>query len=673
MAPTPSLLNWLLLLCLISPALAQPQAIPSEPPIVIETAVPEPLLPWLPWVTRDLEHLACPPGPTGLRICAWPGRLSLGYDRDGALFSQNWRLYAPAQVPLPGDHASWPDGVSVDGQPALVYPRGGRPGLWLEAGHHTVTGVLSWQRVPNTLTVPEGTSSVWLSGPDGRPAPARWTRDGQVWLGAGPPADVVPEDRLSLRLYRRLIDELPPRLETLLVLEVAGRTREQLLTGLLPQSLVAVELNSPLPARWEGDQGLRLTLRPGHWRVTLTARGDSTTPLESIGPTSNSPAPDGEVWAFQARPELRRVTVSGGAVLDPSSTGLPGEWQSLPAYLLLAGEQLTFATEQRGSPLPPDNRLTLQRELWRDLDGPGWTFRDRIGGELNRHWRLEAGAALELGRAVAGGEPRVLTRLGEDGQEGVELRRHRLQLLAEGRLAPDAELPANGWNETMSDVGLRLHLPPGWQLLHVSGARVGDSWTVRWSTLDLFLLIVLAYGAWRLWGPLWAVLLGAVLVLTLQAPAAVWPWVLLLVAAGLLRALRGRTRLRRAAGWLRAFALVALVLTAVPFLAGELRLGLYPQLDRPVMGPIAAEKAALEDFAAGAPRSAAPLPGALEQELALRSQQAASEPVAPPPRFDPDAQIPTGPGVPDWQGRVHSLSWTGPVVAEQTFAVVLLS
>jgi hypothetical protein len=63
----------LLSLAWISPAIAQPPAIP------------EPLAPWVGWVLDSHPDLACPLV-DGQRFCAWPGRLALELEDDGGMF-----------------------------------------------------------------------------------------------------------------------------------------------------------------------------------------------------------------------------------------------------------------------------------------------------------------------------------------------------------------------------------------------------------------------------------------------------------------------------------------------------------------------------------------------------------------------------------------------------------
>ena len=86
----------------------------AEP--LAEREVPDALRPWIAWVLHGHEDAACPvlSGQGEGRECAWPARLTLQVDDGGGRFSQEWRVYRDALVPLPGDDTRWPEGVTVD-------------------------------------------------------------------------------------------------------------------------------------------------------------------------------------------------------------------------------------------------------------------------------------------------------------------------------------------------------------------------------------------------------------------------------------------------------------------------------------------------------------------------------------------------------------------------------
>ena len=658
--------------------------------------VPDALQPWIGWVlAQDPEH-GCPflTG-VGERRCVWSGPLALDVDAGGARFTQNFEVFGRgAWVTLPGDAALWPEATRVDGQPLAVVPAPGvgSPASWLARGRHQIDGRLRWHASrPALLPIPSDTALVALTL-DGSEvaAPAR-DGSGRLWLAARA-SEPAPEDHLEVLVYRRVVDEIPLQLDTRLLLRVAGRAREIALGPVNPEGFVPLALEGDLPARLESDGRLRVQLRPGEHTIAVRARHEG--PVAALSPPARGEAPwaPEEVWVFDARPDLRIVAVEGVAAIDPNQTELPPEWRQLPAYLLRPGDTMQLDERRRGDPDPVDH-LSLDRTLWLDFDGAGLTFRDTINGRLRRTSRLEMPAPSQLGRAAVGGRDWFLTRLGDGGATGVEVPPGDVTLEAEGRIenAEPSALPAVGWSNGFDQLSGRLLLPPGWSLLHAFGVdRASPSWVTSWTLLDFFLVLIAASAAARLWGPAWGALALATLVLTWVEPAAPrWVWLGALAGEALVRVLRsGRANV--VARGLRGVAWLLLALQVVPYAVGELQRGLHPSLARPFsversrFGLVEAKRAqpdevrsmeagsyanegAEEEMAVPEPPAAAPAP------LRYIDTKRLASPRRDLRALDPDARIPTGPGVPTWEWRRVDFEWSGPVEAHQQLRLWLIS
>lgn len=253
--------------------------------------VPAALEPWIPWVLEGRDPRPCPVDPmasipagsaAGLdagvgdatdRLCAWPGRLHLELSSVGGRFAQRWQVYAESWVPLPGDAEVWPQDTESAEGPLAVVLREGRPTVKLPPGEYAITGRFDWGQRPEGLPLPPETGLVSLVL-DGEPVVTpRRERDGRLWLGDPGLAGLGEEgDRLRIQVYRRIDDDLPLRLNTRLVLEVAGRAR---LVTLGPVSLpggIPLRVQSPIPSRLDADGRLQLQVRPGSWVVELEAQ-----------------------------------------------------------------------------------------------------------------------------------------------------------------------------------------------------------------------------------------------------------------------------------------------------------------------------------------------------------------------------------------------------------------
>jgi hypothetical protein len=698
---TPLRRTWLLLVLLL-PLCAGPLALAAEPP-----GVPDALAPWVDWVLEDADRRACALAGDGQRLCAWPGPLSLTLDSSGGRFEQHWALAAEDWVPLPGGGALWPEQVVSDAEPVAVVERDGVPSVRLGPGSHRLSGRFSWPRRPRLLPVPAQTGLLALSI-DGE-AVASPRRDARgLWLGEAAGGEPAAEpDALTLEVMRRIDDDIPLRVRTLLALDVAGQARELQLGPVLLPGGIALAVDSPLPARLlDGDDAglLQIQVRPGRWELTIDSHHPG--PVTALSLSAREPPwPAREVWAFAARPQLRQVELTGADALDPRQTRLPAAWQQLPAYLLRPGETLTLTELRRGA-LGVD-RVQLQRDLWLDFDAKAFSLRDRLSGRLEQRWRIDAEPVLQLGQVQVDGEPRFITTLDSgDGQgadapalAGVEVRQGRLDLLADARIEHGpvgfaVDLPAAGWALPLDAISTRLYLPPGWDLFAAGGVdNLPDSWLARWTLLDIFLVLVLTLAIGRLWGWPWGLLGLVTLVLIWPEPGAPrWIWLHILVAAALLRVLpvdadrSGFPALRRLLQLYYRAALVVLALIALPFLVTQVRDGLFPQLDHRGGGggawvSGAARPSAAEPFADAVPAEVSS-EGARAAGKGLSASARATSTAPPPaaapagkplPTLDPNARVQTGAGVPNWGWRSFTLAWSGPVAAEHQVRLWLIS
>ncbi len=717
-----TILLFVLALLLVGAPRAARAAAPLDP-----KAVPEPLKPWTAWALDGKDDALCPLffGHADVSRCAWPARLSLTLDDHGGRLSQSWHVEGLVKrwVQLPGDEKRWPQDVKVDGARAIVLSQAGGPSVQVGPGDHVITGSFVWDAMPESLHVPPETGLLEL-GLRGAAVvfPNRDTQ-GTVWLQK---ASTNEEgDALSFVVHRKVIDDIPLSLLTRIEVRVAGKSREELLGKTLPAGFVPLSLESPLPARLEPDGRLRVQVRPGVYAIELTAR--SPGPVRSI----TRPAPEGpwregdEIWVFEAKNDYRVVSVEGISSIDPQQTTLPDGWKQLPAYPMKVGATLELVEKRRGDADPPPNQLALERTLWLDFDGSGYSVRDHLTGSLNRDSRLSMTPPTILGRVSVGGRDQFITHLAADpSRTGVEVRQGDIRVDADSRIAGNpSDIPAVSWAHDFHQVQGTLHLPPGWRLLHAAGVDdVPDTWLRRWSLLQLFLGLIVAIGIGRLYGVRWGAVAAAMLLLTLpEADAPRWSWLAVLVLEALTRVVP-RGRVRQLLGGARVAAVLLVTLFALPFLVQNIREGMYPALVSPEARVGANDTglyATLDEERNGdqkeggtgtrargetvAPASPPP-PPAVDAPAPLAQAPAAADrdsraggklkdtidgKVAPAgssvgwggsggyyrtenaETYDPSAVVQTGPGLPHWTWSTIPLRWSGPVASAQRLHLYL--
>ena len=651
--------------------------------------VPDALQGWERWVAQGYEYRRCPfffdrdAEDRDNFVCAWPGQLTLDIDADGGRFSQTWTVYEEdAWLQLPGDAAHWPDAVTVDGSAALVVDRLGSPAVRLAPGRYRIQGSFAWNERPGILRVPESIGLIRLSVDGNRVE--RPERNGSGLFLGERQRDTRTRDSIDAEVYRMVHDEVPTRLTTLLRIDVAGGVREELFGPVLPDGFVPMTIDSQLPARLEADGQLRVQVRPGRWEIALGARADAVLNDVGLG-EAGSNLPRTEIWSYMANERLRVTAADGAPPVDPRQAQVPPNWQHLPAFRLDAGGVLTINERSRGN-VATENDLNLDRTLWLDFDGGGFVVRDRITGTMRSEWRLDMAPPYRLLSAVEAGESLLITNGNEPGQTGVELRQSGLQLNGIGRSDTRASMPVSGWDARFASVGTRLNLPPGHKLLAAPGARAPGSWVSQWQLLDFFLVLIITIAAWRLFGRSAGII--ALLALTLsfhEIDAPAWLWLNLLVAIALMR-VAPPGRLRQAVLAYQGVSVVLLVIMLVPFVAGQLRIAIYPQLEpqygadySPSVFPAAQVQ---EDVQFEAPartserqvmlgRDAA-APEILEEITVTGSKSQAIYSARRYSRFAPNAIVQAGPGVPSWQWNSYRLHFSGPVDADQAMRLVIL-
>jgi hypothetical protein len=653
--------------------------------------VPPVLHEWEPWVLHDHPSHRCPwlapgnPADDSQHVCAWPGPLELSVDAQGGRFSQHWRVDAESWVALAGDAIHWPEHVTVDGAPAALVDRDGVPSLRLGTGTHAVTGEFRWSQRPEVLPVPAAVGLVTLIVGGTRVAAPQRSPQG---LFLGRRAAAREEDRLDVRVFRKLTDDQPSRLLTRLTLSVAGEAREIRLPDVLPQGFVPSAIDSTLAARLDPDHALRIQVRPGRFTVDVDARGPS--PVAAVtGAARPAPWPAQEIWSFASVDRLRVAAVEGVPSVDPSVADVPEDWRALPTYVVAPGATLRLAERSRGLTATDGNQLRLARRIWLDFSGDAYTVEDQIAGTMRHDWRLDLAAPYALQSARTGDTPLLVTQGSAASTAGVEWRAPKVAATTVARVPRGlGALPATGWQQRFAAVSGTLMLAPAYRLIAAIGPDAAPgAWIERWHLLDIFVVLLTTVTAWRLYGWRVATLALAALTLTHHEPGApTWLWLNALAALALVHSAPEGKPLRVASVY-RLLALGAVALVLVPFTINQVRLAVYPQLEVPrVQPPMLAQMVAPEPeppmdlkLAAPPPPPAAMAPrNAGEPVSAARSVKAEAEleeaiimSRSRAAEYEPGAVTQSGPGLPNWRYSVYPFSWSGPVEARETVRFVV--
>ncbi len=679
-----------------------------------EVYVPDALKPWVPWVMAKHGELQCS-SVEGSRVCHWPGQMTLEVDdRRGVFTLEAFVQRDGTRVALPGGARHWPQDVRVNGAAAMVFEaQKDVPLIELGRGRSVITGRFDWKSAPEVLQLPADVAVVSLTLDGKHVAWPRHDETGKLWVKEASAASVGEADTIRASVYRHIVDDIPIKVITALELNVAGRAREVSLGKPLIDGGVPVAITGALPTQISADGEVKVYVRPGTYVIDITSYYDS--PLEKIVvPERSKEFFDAtEYWVWTPDEALRSVELGGLLTIDPSRTTLPERWRGKTTLSARAGDTLELKMTRRGQPDQPPNQVRLNRTLWLDIDGEGYTIKDRLTGQFHQGWRLNYGAEHgELGRVMdrANNEALLITTdLGARTLRGVELRNARLDVEAEVRLEDArSELPAVGWEHDVQQLDATLMMPPGWGVLAAQGVdEMSGTWVDSWDLFEFFVVLMIAFVMGKLFGWQWGVVSALALVLSHgQEGAPRYVWFHIMAVLALLRVLPNKLWLRIPAYTYLGLSFVMLISTFGYYAHQQIRGGLNPQVmtssttffdgdfggmheerfiefeqDEHAQGEGNAPGLTLEDGIVMNSRESSmssrdvsstisPLNGKGDAKKGgkhnYRWQQIQQQ-------IDPKEVVQTGPGLPNWSWQSWRMTWNGPVASDHRIKLWLIS
>lgn len=642
-----------------------------------------PMEKWESWVLEDRHQHHCPwvMAKGNDKACIWPGKLALKVDDKGGTFNYDVDVYEKtAFIALPGNADHWPSSVIVNGKPAPIVERKKLPHIAISTGQHKVFGNFKWSKRPGQLAIPQDAAIISLLV-DGESRVVD-RRNGQlIFSSKSDSTQQKANDSLSLEVFRLLSDGVPVTMATHITLSVSGKAREVTFGSVMLAGTEVLDIRSPVPARIEADGTMRVQVTPGEHTIQVLSRFIAS-PDSIITKKLTKEWPDSEYISFKSATAIRQAKLSGPVSIDTTQISIPGEWEEYPTYRMGDGETLSIETEFRGDHSPSANELNVKRDLWLDFDGDGITGLDRINGEMNKGWRLNAAKGTRIGRATVDEEPVLITQ--DESLEGIEVRSPTIELEAVTRIESTSGFSASGWDARADQYSATLHLPPGWRVLHASGIdQVWGTWLSQWDLWDVFLVLIIISATRKLIGTPAAVLAGGAFLIALHEPGTpllIIP--LLLVVIALLPVVSGKVKsVLRSAGILLG---VALALSVITFAVSTFRLAIYPSLERTEIGTYNQHRYNSSFVSAESAAAAAPI----ADDMALSENKGrtlsrvkkmdveevivtatASKREQTLYQVTENDRVQTGPGLPTWIWNSVGFRSSGPVPANQTLSI----
>ena len=537
-----------------------------------DSTVPQNLSEWKSWVLHGMDDKLCPThyNDEHVYLCTWPSRLKLYINSKGGSFEQELTVFAETWVSLPGGNDTWPENVKDTNKDIPLINRNNSPSLYLQPGKHLIKGSFTWKEMPEMIRVPSETGIVSLSINGKTIDYPVIDKTGRLWLQKRVSSE-SQENTQSISIFRLLQDTIPMEVNNYFQINISGQAREISFGNVLLEGSMPMLMESPLPARISNNGELMIQARPGRWEIEITTRF-----IDSVNQLGPIPCNYGqEIWSFSPQNHLRMVEVEGAPSVEPGRTNMPSAWKQYSAYIIEPETSINFKILKRGDPDPAPDRLNLEKTLWLDFNGDGFTIQDIITGKISRTWRLSMSPPGKLGRVEVDGQGQLITADERKGKPGVEIRKGRLTMTADSRYTDSISLiPAIGWDHNFSSMSGMLNLPPGWRLFAAKGVdTMPGTWILKWTLLDFFLVLIISAAVFKLRGWNWGLLALVTMVLIYHEPGAPKTvWLHILAAIALLRVLPAGKFKRLVYIWGGA-ATIALIIMSIPFMVTQVRCG----------------------------------------------------------------------------------------------------
>jgi hypothetical protein len=641
--------------------------------------VPLELQQWQGWVIDQHPELKCSFNSKAVaRQCQWHSPLTIDIAKNTIVFSQDVLLEKQEWIMLPGSTDNWPQQLFVNGQAKSVMRFQNSPALLLEPGQYAIKGLINSNNRASSLTLPSSTTFIDLTI-DGKVVSRPNINGNRLLLTRVEPTPLKSADSVTVQVYRLIRDGYPLFLETQLNFSVSGEQRVERFGQVLPTGFEITDIRSALALHIKADGNMQVQLKPGRHTMTIKARLVAN--QNQFTAQANENWPKQELWSFAPDRSYRIVDVQG-SVIDSSQTNMPKAWQSFSSYLVTPEKGLNLVERSRGDENPQQHNLRLDRSLWLNFSGDYFTTQENIQGSLGHLDRLSAQGDYKAGRVSINTQPVLITSINND--QGVEVLPGVFNLQSVGDIK-SREIIINPWNTDLSSASLRLNLPPGFSVFSVQGAdSVTNDYLSDWNLWEIFIVILFVVVLFKQYGIVTSIagLLYALVTHKIQDAPSV---LLLLAIVGFHFVINvlPKNRIRSFSVKLYQLSLVVVVLSFLPFAVQQVRLSIYPQLEksnRIQVNSNTREQVMFDDSSNELMMSemqSAPL--MLEKSANKLRAMSSSKEISQKDsyvEYDTNYQenevIQTGPGMPSWQWNYANINLTSPVVSGQKIQIMII-
>lgn len=575
----------------------KPMVSPVMPPIIInentlvqtplgivpankinEKDLPAILTPWLNWVkAKNLEEL-CLLNNANEKQCVFAPSVEIGENESSFEFKITGTSYLNEfwmKVPSGQSQKVWPENILVNNQKGQVLEKDGFALVKVPKGDFNIIFNINKKELKtnpslllaqNFLIVKNKTTTQWLA-----------ENNQLLWITKN---SEVKEEATSaikseeIRVYRKLTDGIPLRLETRIQIVYSGKEKEMFLGKVLPEDFKLLQIQSDVSINQRED-GFYIKVTSGeHW---LTFNSYSFSNTKNIISKDLIKGIESEFWSIQNDVNIRQTEIKSVQAVDPKQVFVPQDWQSLPAYNVK--DTVVLETLRRGINLEENLSYRTSRTSWYGFNHGTMLHLD------NMTFNNEGKSFLGFENNVTpkefsiSNQPQMIVE--NEKKQGIVLRQgqYPAKLNAQTstefnpKFISDSKQNLENWSLTVA---------PRHRLLHATGVdKAINSWTDSWNLYTIFAIFLITLGFYKLFGLPLALLSFSSIFLFQSNPFLSWTiWPMLLLLMALLKVLPIKNKFTKLVRYTTTIMVVAVSFIFITFTVQETRYIVNGSLER---------------------------------------------------------------------------------------------
>lgn len=538
-------------------------------PRVDEGVIPSDVSEWIDWVKKDNFTLNCPTTENCvfLPILEIKRNEFLDFQFKGLNYTKsNW-----VSLPYSTNKKLWPISASINGEKAVIIEKNDIPYIEVSEGEFELS--VSYDNnlkkvkeiiLPFQPLVYANYSNFNIS-----------LKDSNLVVDSDDREE--SKTNTTIQVYRKLQDNIPLNLTTLIKIDYSGLAKEIELGKVLPDGFYLSKINSNLKVSFRDGKYFAQVV-PGTHIITVDAYSPQN--IKEISTKALINGSGQEIWSIEFNSALRQLKINDVSQIDPNQANVPDNWKGLPAWLV-EGE-IGLSSDREGVKVDSPLELTSSKTSWYGFNGNKITTIDNVNTLNNDNQILQIKTDNTKAQFIKiNNIPQLIVE--KDNYPTVLLPLGNLNIKTQYQSLIDDRIPVFLFNGINTNYNWDMLLAPRNRVLAGTGVeKIEGSWKDSWDLYSLFFLFLLTFGVYKIIGKYVAIICFLSIVFFQTTSVFSWGiWIGILIVMGVLNGIPDKyIEVKKYTRYLGLFLLGIITLYSIPFILNEIKSIIHPSLDR---------------------------------------------------------------------------------------------